>query len=437
MPTQRPVSNHHNIRNAPLRKSLNLEATMSLPNATDATDLFGIANTTDVTDPYGTAKVSGFYGPGTWSSWYLALVASAMRIYTKPHARLDPNTWLFVVGTNWAAMDLLRILAQTVWKDDGKMDAQDIGRVSAAIMLAFWGNVYALAQVLVLAVATRDPEPRQRLLTHLAGFVLPTVALNCFVFSLEWVEKEPRLGGHALDAFPILYFGGEELRWVFLVGLIAFVFVMAVGLFAMLLNLVYVGFVYPELREWKRVANVRPLYYGFVIAFFLVVCFSLMFMFGRVAKHFSRLFILIFSPVFLIATFVYSVAFLVAVLIVMPLWYFVRLVLTGFKAWSNAAYFMPLAPQLLTEWDQAFGLFLGVSLLFGFEVYPAVVRYKNDRRMFEVNINRRMANARGRRGLIDESSSGDQDVDPDDLGEDEEPNDLFRFARMVRFRTSH
>jgi hypothetical protein len=64
----------------------------------------------DDDDPYGIANVSGFYGPGAWSGWMLAMLASFIRIYTKPHARIDPNTWLFVLGTNWAAVDVLRLL---------------------------------------------------------------------------------------------------------------------------------------------------------------------------------------------------------------------------------------------------------------------------------------------------------------------------------------
>jgi hypothetical protein len=62
----------------------------------------------ETSDPLGISLVSGFYGPGAWTGWLLALCASYVRLYADPYAKLDPNTWLFLTGMNWASVDVFR-----------------------------------------------------------------------------------------------------------------------------------------------------------------------------------------------------------------------------------------------------------------------------------------------------------------------------------------
>jgi hypothetical protein len=135
-----------------------------------------------------------------------------------------------------------------------------------------------------------------------------------------------------------------------------------------------------------------------------------------------------------------STIFLVVFLSIIPFTYIACLCANGFANWGNAAFFMPLAPQSILDWDQAYSLLVGVILLVGVEIYPAVRKYREGKRLFREDMDWRMDEARGRRGTGD-SVSGLRirrqvtgqglDVELADLNREEEPDDPLPIGRRV------
>jgi hypothetical protein len=91
-------------------------------------------------DILGISLVSGFYGPGSWTGWYLTLLASYVRLFTSDPDSVDPNTVLFMLGTNWAAVDFFR-------RTSGLIDAggfQEAGMIAASLTVVHRGNAHAM-----------------------------------------------------------------------------------------------------------------------------------------------------------------------------------------------------------------------------------------------------------------------------------------------------
>lgn len=99
-------------------------------------------------DPRGIPRVSGFYGPGAWAAWSLTLAASWFRLPSHhPQARFDLSTWIYLLGTDWAAFDLIYISCslQTLKRSNASSEVFDaeIGSIGAAFSIAFWGTAHA------------------------------------------------------------------------------------------------------------------------------------------------------------------------------------------------------------------------------------------------------------------------------------------------------
>ncbi|KAF2833139.1 hypothetical protein CC86DRAFT_5602 [Ophiobolus disseminans] len=378
-----------------------------------AFDGYVTSPTTASQDPYGIAKISGFYGPGTWSGWILAAVASAIRIFTNPHAKLDPNTWLFVVGTNWAAVDIFRTLPRVYLTDEASPKA--IGHLSAALMFTCWGNIYGLIQLSVLLCRSEENSPpTQRMITQAIGLVLPSFAQTAVAFSVSTnADGGSTLGGVDLLTIPFLYFGSEfdiRGREIVLWGFFCSAFVLSNIIFIASPSLLGVWLYRSHERVRPRMRAIKSLLYGrdwLYVVTLVAFCFcSILGYFSFVIELSSEKFslpfwvrfMLSFLPLFCLgfaASILYGLCF-----VCMVAWYFVTLFSTGFKSWGAACFFMPFAPQSITEWDQAFGLVVGVILLFGVEICPAILRYKKERQEFVEDLENRMEEARENRSNL-------------------------------------
>jgi hypothetical protein len=62
----------------------------------------------------------------------------------------------------------------------------------------------------------------------------------------------------------------------------------------------------------------------------------------------------------------------------------------GFSNISKSCYFMPCAPQSIVEWEQAYSLVVGLVLLFGVEITPAVVKWRKQEKAFEDSLDRQI-----------------------------------------------
>ncbi|KAJ5445952.1 hypothetical protein N7491_002034 [Penicillium cf. griseofulvum] len=142
-----------------------------------------LAVTSEPPDVLGIGNVSGFYGPGSWAAWFISVVASWWRIIRISEESFDPNTWLFLLGTNWAVVGLFRgiRMAQSIPRDSLTYDAElgsMKGSIGAAFIVTFWGTFHGLMQYLLTMVLFDNLKTqRYRLWTLLLGMILPSLAL--------------------------------------------------------------------------------------------------------------------------------------------------------------------------------------------------------------------------------------------------------------------
>jgi hypothetical protein len=123
------------------------------------------------------SDVSGFYGPGSWAAWFLAMVSSLYALYRRP----DKVTTLTIISpilyTNWASIDLLRRL----WSDDDFT----FGPVTAASTVACWGyfHVFSCATAISIQSDLQYAKRHQKLRVMIyLGLIIPCVALGALTY---------------------------------------------------------------------------------------------------------------------------------------------------------------------------------------------------------------------------------------------------------------
>jgi len=110
--------------------------------------------TADSPDVLGISLISGIYGPGTWTAWFLNIFASWRRVGGTDV--FDPNTCLFLVGMNWAAVDVVRITkAMNALNKEDEGGYQEkfnkyLGRFGAAFSVLFTGIYHTKYQLLFM-----------------------------------------------------------------------------------------------------------------------------------------------------------------------------------------------------------------------------------------------------------------------------------------------
>ncbi|KAH6677738.1 hypothetical protein B0J14DRAFT_636387 [Halenospora varia] len=107
-------------------------------------------------DLLGFSEVSGLYGPGTWAAWFLVIVASWLHLLyllAEIEIKLDINMWAYLLGLNWAAVDLIRhsrhLSSQYYAGIGSEQWSKEAASVGAALTMVFWGSCGALAQLLL------------------------------------------------------------------------------------------------------------------------------------------------------------------------------------------------------------------------------------------------------------------------------------------------
>lgn len=170
-------------------------------------------------DPLGISKISGFYGNGTWASWFLTLASSWHGIVFEP-ASSSVRDVLDVLGhmlyTNWAAIDVFRQLHALESSNDEVENAVH-GALGAALTITYLGVFHGFFQLCICwerkASGRRDvtaPERRGyglRFAILLYGLILPSCALTAFSFRLPDFTSEP---SGAANLLPVIYFDGID-----------------------------------------------------------------------------------------------------------------------------------------------------------------------------------------------------------------------------------
>lgn len=198
-------------------------------------------------DPLGISRVNGFYGPGTWADWFLTILASWYRLISNDKKRIDPNTWLYLLATNWAAIDLLR--HTRIWEgllDHGsatEFSEKKLGSIAAAMMLTWWGIFHGMMQLTFSMKDLGAENPRRqrgyRTITVAIGLLVPIVSLCVSVCKLDtFVFLNPfgQMPSAISPSLPALYWSAVEIRHhivflrlarltsLYLIGIVLFMF---------------------------------------------------------------------------------------------------------------------------------------------------------------------------------------------------------------------
>ncbi|ORY14707.1 hypothetical protein BCR34DRAFT_585668 [Clohesyomyces aquaticus] len=161
---------------------------------------------TSAPDPIGFGSVSGFYGPGAWAGWFLTLCASWTRVSSTEG--FDATTWLYLLGMDWAALDLLKhyYALHSAWKAGDKNYTKEAAIVGASFTVCFWGLLHAVIQLWIWYRLT--VRKTQRGLTLILGSVLPAFALATVGWTLMMEGDTASL--EITRNIPALYFNGMQ-----------------------------------------------------------------------------------------------------------------------------------------------------------------------------------------------------------------------------------
>lgn len=359
---------------------VNVEPDKIATPTTTWTSLY-IPVTTDPPDILGIAEISGFYGPGPWSAWVITIAASWRRIRQGSEERIDPNTWAFLLGINWAALELWRGIYDERHIPPGSLRHEPElmkrrGSIGAALNVTFWGSSHAVFQFIVIVIFLNCRCPfdyrRQtqvhRLRVLALGLISPLLALT----GSAWLGDT--------DLLPALYYdrSDEEAHFAFLayaastglavIPIVSYVVMHASTLFAD--------------RLLSPIDCATPFIGIFV---FISVTFVLILQFFADKLGDGYWIVGLQTPIFYVffAGLGLGWAMLgfggpgVSIFLVWMLTFFGVLVAFGADGTrtgkiSESCFIMPCAPQSITDGDQLFSLFAGLCLSFLGEVYPVL-----------------------------------------------------------------
>jgi len=345
-----------------------------LPVTTAAPDLLGITAVSDV------------YGPGAWSGWFVTLVAAWWRIFRASEDTFDPNTWAFLFGCNWAAVDILRSIHSVVTAATPMEARSKFGLYAAAFTVAFWGTLHAFCQALVTASAYKYSRSRnRRLATLFIGMVLPAIALQA-------------AGIHAilslnLDSgfIPALYWHGMEqgnhdkillsAAWAPIFGLLPTLiyFINRDDSFAPSLTAI-IRTCFSTIETFLRNTAVKSLHKIFTGVSWCLSVVSVVLIIWT--NHIYYAYLMIPLTLTIVPAFVAYMPILVPVNVFSFCvgYVFKGYFHQGFNV-SDSCFFMPCAPQSLGDSNQLYHLFFSILSFVGFDVVPIV--YKDARNRFK------------------------------------------------------
>ncbi|KAJ6124696.1 hypothetical protein N7471_012013 [Penicillium samsonianum] len=372
-----------------------------------------LAVTSEPPDVLGIGNVSGFYGPGSWAAWFLSIVASWWRLIRASEERFDPNKWLFLLGTNWAAVGLFREVrvAQSIPRNSLTYDV-DLGglngSIGAAFNVTFWGLFHGSMQYLLAMILFETPETRRyRLWTLLIGMILPSLALMHTIAPIRTMDV-PALYWHGMHS------GAYDLNLVVAAGTPYYIMPFSVWLL-IYMDISLLPSMLTGLLKQTPTGLLKQAFNNAIVSRMVTKAVRLF--------AFVSLFVVPFSIIMINATgdsrwwiglLPLAPLGLYLLLLAAPLFWlvtvgcascgyaFMAYVTRSVKA-SHSCFFMPCSPQSINEEDQSFALFAGLLLFVGWEVIPIIVkefrkRYR-DRREFVQHMEERMRHLEMRQAL--------------------------------------
>ncbi|KAF2122824.1 hypothetical protein BDV96DRAFT_561442 [Lophiotrema nucula] len=309
-------------------------------------------------DPLGILEISGFYGPGAWLGWLLTIITSWYNLYRKPSARRPQDTIVFLLGTHWAALDLIHrtSLARKVTVEE--LNGMQ-GSIAAAFLVTYWGLFCALSQIMACFIqssAQWAPLSRRGVIL-LFGAALPSISLaNLFRLLGPFFNQPNTTNFERLSSIPALYIEGVEVQFLLLN------FAASLGVASIILLCLVILTVVDNAFHTRQGLGFDPFELPALIiaSLWLVAPISAI---VNVKRTWNPLWWLvggIFGPFFAMIGFM------------LPLFPIIFLIFGAYSP-SKACYFMPCAPQSIYEWDQAFALCIGLCILV-VEIGPDVLK---------------------------------------------------------------
>jgi hypothetical protein len=379
-------------------------------STTSTVQYLHIPLSTAAPDPISFAHVSGFYGPGSWAAWLLTICASWIRLFREPRV-FDVNMWLYLLGVNWAAIELFKNTRETMALREAGADnwMRNCATIGAAMNVVVWGRWHAILQLatLVPAALTFDLDGEiQRSLTLLIGLVFPAVSMAVVSsaigsFSSSMSEQEIR------DTIPALYWSGmvrgsesldvrdSSLWYSSTLGPLWLIFTLQVVLVAVCSYLPSESLSFDFAGEWSVLILPCTLY-GFAILTALVVT-------GQNWSWWAAISVL--PALVLTSLMIIPVCAMVIVLtqVVFSAEYFWRAYITRQVSIQDSCYFMPCAPQEISESGQSFPLLAGLFALIvaevGLPLYQSHIRRRGEDAQFREEAERRFEMERVARSI--------------------------------------
>jgi hypothetical protein len=280
--------------------------------------------------------VSGFYGPGAWSAWFLILVTSWVATIRGDYSH-NVHHIGYLLYTNWAAVDLIRQATKPLINSTDTTRGQPPSNASlaAALLITSWGTVHAASQFLYTYASRyqNDVSERRRRRLLALGSMIPLcagISMSSYLYHHPITEK------HKIPAF---YFDGLRISCHrdivnFLVYVLPWVLPCSAILIEVLLNF---------RRSGIFDSNPTSPYLVPATDCVVVSCFLM----STIPANFI------------------SWAYVI-------LWIF-----SGATFKKKSCMFMPCAPQSISEWDQCFALFAGLAVFiyeFGVDIRGWVVQ---------------------------------------------------------------
>lgn len=364
-------------------------------------------------DVLGIAEVSGLFGPGSWSGWFLTLVASWWRIMRASEETFDPNTAVFLFSINWTAIDVWRgiSITQSIPQDalDGKLRAsRGLASLGAALNLTIWGSLHAQLQLLATMMIFRSSKAKtRRLLIHSVGLILPTITLLRYT-PLSGETRTPALYWHGMEgsSYADLHFYAT-LTGSIIIPILSWL----IHTTKSVLPEDFIDSTNSTIHWAKKSLAIKI----FGILSILLSIFSIArwldigspgWAFGLLPLAVSLfvLFILNYSRIISTLLLAWGYTAFVSYVVVYDstIQYVFKAYLSQTVDRSKSCFFMPCAPQAITDEDQLQTMVAGLSLFLVFEVFPIfrakVKEWYRRREEFVQEMQRRMEELRMRQG---------------------------------------
>jgi len=333
------------------------------------------------------SQVSSWYGPGTWGAWFLTLCGSWVHIFVDHHdSPVDLDAWSYLAYANWAAVDVIRhsyTISQHRFHNETAAWQQEAASLAAPMTVVFWTTVHGAAQFFTCRGNSDSGNRKQdkvRAFSLVIGLALPSIAFAIHFIMVYYVYDPPAThspsSNELINFLPALYYPDMldmshfVLFFSFPTALGAlYIEISALCLSMCALTLVVVAPIQiAKARGSKEVERAVRIIVG-------SLCL-ISFVYFRLYLYLPYLILVAHSP--LVAVLI--IFFGGAVVPVYAAIYTVRAYLLRNVSLSQSCFFMPCAPQSMSEWDQAGALFVGLLLCVGGEgLLPLYLRSRKKR----------------------------------------------------------